>query len=106
MTKFWITLAAAYQTTGCKRIIWEGRIGERPMNNTQIFNSASQGAQIALGLKLACVFENYIADERTAFFKSVALRKGAIIEFFTNREEAFTWLGLDPETKNIYQQLA
>ncbi len=91
--RVWITLAAACQKTNHKRVLWEGEIIARPMNIGQLYQAAAQAGKVALGLKLACVFKNFTPDERADFFKSVALRKGAIIQFFSERDAALEWLG-------------
>src|ERR1044072_8179247 len=94
INQFWVNLAAACKISGHKRILWEGKITAHRLTTAEIYYSASQPGQIALGLKLACVFGKYLPDEQTRFFKSVALRKGAIIDFFSERQAALQWLGL------------
>jgi hypothetical protein len=96
MNEFWLAIAPACKSLGCKRVLWEGRITSRRMTTTEIYSSASIAGRVAVGLKLACVLDGYIADERTFFFKSVASRTGATIDFFSTAEEALIWLGITP----------
>jgi hypothetical protein len=94
INKFWTALKAACKSTSHKHVLCAGRIARRTLKMLDIFDTASMAGRVALGLKMACVFENYTPDERTALFKMVALRHGAIVEFFSSREEAITWLSV------------
>src|ERR1044072_9157242 len=100
MKTFWSTLASACQNSDCKLVLWIGKIGARRMNLGQIIDSASQAGRVADVLRLACVFENYIPNDKTLFFQTMALRKGARVKYFSTREEALEWLGVDPTTEN------
>lgn len=93
--EFWTTLAAACKTTAYKHVLCEGRIARRTMKMFEVFDTAAMAGRASLGLKMACVFENYVPDDRTALFKMAALRHGAMVDFFSSREEAIAWLSVD-----------
>jgi hypothetical protein len=96
MNQLWTDLAKASILYNCRHVFAEGFMPSRRMNMAGAFISGEQVAQSIAGLSLACFFEGYRADELTEFFKTVARNRGAMVEFFASREEAFRWLGIRP----------
>ena len=72
----------------------------RRMDMAGAFVSGDKLAQSIAGLYMACFFEGYETDELTEFFKTVARNRGAMVEFFNTREEAFRWLGINLPQEN------
>jgi hypothetical protein len=92
--KLWAALAAECKTYNCRRVLREGKLGQRKMNWVTAYDSAVQATNVIRGLRIACCFENHTADEMTDFFKMVASNRGVDIDFFPNRHEALRWLGV------------
>jgi hypothetical protein len=95
VAKFWSALAEKCKRHNCRRVLREGKPDARKMSLMSAYDSANQAAQVIGGLRVACCFENYVGDELTDFFKTVALNRGVDIEFFVDREEALRWLGVE-----------
>jgi hypothetical protein len=91
----WAALATACAAFGCNRVLWEGKVAARRLTISEVYDSAKQLSDIAPGLKLACFFEGYTPDELSDFYKKVALNRGTLIRFFSNRVDALRWLGVD-----------
>jgi hypothetical protein len=96
MYRLWTDLAAFSRTYECRRVLAEGLMPNRRMNMAGAFISGEQVAKCVSGLLMACYFQGYTADELTEFFKTVARNRGTSVEFFSDREEAFQWLGIGP----------
>ncbi|MBN1414705.1 MAG: hypothetical protein JW973_06370 [Bacteroidales bacterium] len=94
MHELWTELASASKTHNCRNVLAEGFMPSRRMNMAGAYISGEQIAQSIVGLSLACYFKGYKADELTDFFKTVARNRGTMVEFFSDREEAFRWLGI------------
>ena len=91
-----VKLVAACKTVGCKKVLLEGRVAKRSMSTAEIYDSAASVGRAVLGLKLACVLQNYQVDDRTILFELVGQRNGVMIEFFTDPAKALAWLGVNP----------
>jgi hypothetical protein len=102
----WTALATACATFNCNRVLWEGKVAARRLTISEVYNSASQLADIAPGLKLACYLVDYIPDDLSEFYKQVAFNRGTQIQFFSNREAALKWLGIDLQTSISHQLTA
>ncbi|MBI3562896.1 MAG: hypothetical protein HY080_14395 [Gammaproteobacteria bacterium] len=94
MGMFWPAITQACEQYQCWRVLSEGIITARRMSTVDAFNSALQAASNAQ-LTLACCFHGYQPDELTEFFKTVAYNRGVRIEFFSNLEQAYRWLGVE-----------
>lgn len=93
--KLWLALAAACKKYQCRRVIALAPAPpKRSMNTMDAFDSAMQAIQAARGMSLACCFTGYQPDETSEFFKTVAHNRGVKVEFFTDQEQAFKWLGI------------
>ena len=112
----WIQHPEEYEITPASQHLLWGAIGEacekyncwcvlaesptppkRNMTQIDAFRSAGQAAKISNKLRLALVLPGYNPDETTEFFINTAYNTGVRIEFFTDREEAIKWLGIDGE---------
>lgn len=95
-SRFWPDLAAACAKSRCQRVLVEGQAIERRMTTANAFKSGTDAARSVPGLSLAVCLYDYVLDELTTLFKTVAGNRGARVEFFSDRAEALRWLGLDP----------
>lgn len=93
--KLWSALAEECGAYNCRRVLREGKFSLRKMNWLSAYDSAIQAANVIPGLRVACCFENYVEDELTKFFKMAASNRGVDIEFFSDRQEALCWLGVE-----------
>jgi hypothetical protein len=96
MYRLWTDLAGFSRAYACHRVLAEGLMPSRRMNMAGAFISGEQVSQSVSGLMMACYFDGYKADELTEFFKTVARNRGTSVEFFSDREEAYQWLGIGP----------
>jgi hypothetical protein len=99
MNRLYLALAKACKHFKCNRVFAEGAAVSRQMNMAGAFDSGAQITEYIAGISLACFLEGYKTDELTEFFKTVASNRGARVEFFSDREEAFHWLGVRPAGK-------
>jgi hypothetical protein len=92
--KMWKELSKACKKYNCRKVLAEGPKQKRRITTIDAFKSGSQASESIPGLKLAiCVYE-YITDETTEFFKTVAFNRGVHIEFFKDKKKALKWLGI------------
>ena len=93
--KLWSALAEKCKTFNCRRVFREGKLRHRKMNWLEAYDTAIQAANYVAGLRVACCFENYEKDELTEFYKTAASNRGVEIEFFSDRQKALRWLGVE-----------
>ncbi len=96
MTRIYAEVAEASRLYNCRNVYSEGIMPSRRMNMAAAFVSGDQVSHTVAGMRMACYFKGYHADELTDFFKTVARNRGTMVEFFTTQEEAFRWLGVQP----------
>ena len=96
MNRLYQALAKACRHYRCNLVFAEGASISRQLNMAEAFESGTQIAWYIAGLTMACVLEGYKKDELTEFFITVARNRGARVDFFSTREEAFQWLGIQP----------
>jgi hypothetical protein len=65
------------------------------MSTKDAFDTALQAVSADSGLSMACYFPGYKTDEKTQVFVTVAYNRGVNIKFFSNRDKALEWLGID-----------
>ena len=94
--QIWAAIGEACRKYNCPRVLAESpQPPERNMSKQDALKSAKQAACAASSLRMACLFPGYDADETTDFFINVAYNSGIRIEFFTCRDEALEWLGIN-----------
>ena len=94
--RIWTAIGEACRKYNCPRVLAESPAPpQRDMSKQDAFISAMQAANAASELRLACLFPGYDSDETTEFFITVAYNSGIRIEFFSQREDALEWLGVD-----------
>jgi len=96
--QLWEAIGEACEKYNCWCVLAESPTPpKRNMTQVDAFRSAGQAARISNKLRLALVLAGYNPDETTEFFINAAYNTGVRIEFFTDREKAITWLGLNGE---------
>ncbi len=94
--KLWAELAEACKKYDCRRLLAEASTPpRRRMGTVDAFESAGRAVQSAPGVSLACCFPGYKSDETTEFYKTAAYNRGVRVEFFSSRDEALKWLGIE-----------
>ena len=94
--QLWTAIGEASRKYNCWRVLAESPAPpQRNMNTLDAFRSAGQAANASSMLRVACVFPGYSTDETTEFFITAAYNRGVRIEFFSDRNEALYWLGVD-----------
>lgn len=90
--QFWRGLAAICDEVNCRRILLVGPDpGARP-DTMSAFESGVEAARTVAGRSLAICWRGFKQDEQVDFFKTVAINRGARIEFFSETEAAREWL--------------
>ena len=59
------------------------------------FDSGVSAADIVSNPTIAICSKDYEPDDMSEFFKTVAINRGAQVEFFTDVRNAVDWLGID-----------
>ena len=96
---FWTAIGEAHKKYDCCRVLAASPTPPtRNMKQSASLKSAFQAAKASSELRVAFVFPGYSTDATTEFFINTAYKMGVRIEFFTDREAAVKWLGLDGET--------
>lgn len=96
--RMWRALAKACKEFNCLKVFAEGQKQTRRITSIDAYQSGDTAAGNIPGLKLAiCIYE-YTPDEITQFFKNVAYNRGAVIEFFNDKQKALEWLGIEDKT--------
>jgi hypothetical protein len=94
--KLWVAIGEACDKYNCWCVLAESLVPpKRNMTHVDAFKSAGQAAKVSRDLRVALVLQDYSPDETTEFFMNSAYKMGVRIEFFTDREEALKWLGID-----------
>ena len=99
VNEIFTAVAETCKKNACYRVLGEGKLNVSKMNSWDSFNTGTQVGEIR-GLQLACLFEDFVPDERFEFFKTVAANRGVRVEIFNRRGAALEWLGVteDRET--------
>lgn len=96
-SRLWNEITMAANRFKCRKVLSEAPpLPRRKIGTLDAINLAKQATNAAPGLSVACCLAGYIPDDSDEFFKTAALNRGMRIEFFPNREEAITWLGIAP----------
>jgi hypothetical protein len=95
MLELWAELSEVCEGFGCARVLVEAPSIHSKMDTTAVFESGTRLAQISPGVSVAMYAPQYSPDELSEFFKTVARNRGACVEFFTDKQEALTWLRVE-----------
>lgn len=99
--ELWTVIGEACKKYNCKRVFAESPgPPKRSMGIVEAYRSAEAAMEACYGLTVAILHPGYQQDETTDFFKLAAKNRGVRIEFFSDRQEAFQWLGLNPPETN------
>lgn len=77
-----------------RRVLVEGKVAARRMATMDSFGAGALAGSMLAGVSLACCFYGYRPDDKSQFFKDVALNRGVRVEFFGDRDDALRWLGV------------
>ena len=99
--QLWLALGEACENYNCCRVLAESSTPpKRNMTQVDAFRSAGQAAKATKAsgkLRLAILFKGYNPDKTTEFFMNSAYNMGVRIEFFSDRNEAVKWLGINDD---------
>lgn len=90
----WEAVNQASRIHNCRLVFSEGENVIRKAKILDAFEAAKMFSQTQHGFRVACYFKGYEPDEVAEFFKTAAVNRGMRIEYFTDREAAFRWLGV------------
>ena len=98
--RVWAAIGEACKKHHIRRVLTAAPVPpQRNMSTLDAFQSALQAVEAYHGFSMACCFPGYTTDETTEFFKTVAHNRGIRIEFFSNRQDALQWLGVEQGTQ-------
>lgn len=95
--KMYKELSQACKKYKCRKVLAESSSQKRRISSMDAYQSGVQASESIPGLTLAICIYDYTPDETTQFFKNVAYNRGAQIEFFSDKQKALDWLGIDRE---------
>jgi hypothetical protein len=95
LSRLWTALHAFCREHNCQLVLCEGVKPKRQMSAKESYQFGIAMTQDLSVLQVACYWEGYKTDHLTDLFKQVTHLRGVNIEFFSNREEALCWLGVD-----------
>lgn len=93
--QMWAELGRLAAELGKSKVLVEAHKPERQLDTMAAFDSGRILAENTSGLTIAFCYKDYEFDDLTTFFKTVAQNRGVRVEFFSNVEEACTWLGVE-----------
>jgi hypothetical protein len=92
----WAAVGEACKKYNCYHVLSEALTPpKRNMSTKDAFMAALQAVNVSRDLYMACYFPGYKTDEKTQTFMTVAQNRGINIRFFTNRDQALKWLGIN-----------
>jgi len=94
MIELWEAVNEASRIHKCRLIFSEGEIAVRKPKILPAFEAAKMISTTQHGFRIACYFKGHEQSEVTDFFKTAAANRGMQIEYFSDREAAFRWLGV------------
>lgn len=92
LNELYFKLAECCKKNNCYRVLSECDSPRRTLSIDRAFKSGNHLSSNIPFLKIACCFYNYVPDETSEFFKTVAFNRGVRVEFFSNRDDAIKWL--------------
>ena len=96
MPDIWRIISEACSRFDCRKVLIVARQFKRELDTAQAFDSGVEAAKIAPGISLALCLKGHEPDELSKFFQTVALNRGATIEFFADEDIAREWLKRRP----------
>ena len=98
--RIWAAIGEARKAYDCPLVLEETpETPECSMSKQDAFKSAMQAASAARDLRMACLYPGYDADEVAEFFIKVAYNSGIRVEYFSSRDEALEWLGIEQSAR-------
>jgi hypothetical protein len=94
-TQLTLAISDVCARQGQRRVLIEGTPARRNMGTMDSFGFGALVGSMLTGISLACCLYGYVPDQQTQFFRDVAQNRGVRIEFFSDREAALRWLGVN-----------
>ena len=90
-SQFWDMIRRMCKEHDCHRMLVEGSFptGERPA--TEVL-SAAQATPTVPHLWIAFHIENWVPNEQSELYETIAASKGVRVKYFSDREHALNWL--------------
>ena len=93
---FWARLKEICSELDSDTVLIEASSVEIGHDTMCTFDSGVEASNIVENPTIAIYAAEYSPDEAAEFFKTVAINRGAHVEFFTSFNNAVSWLGVDP----------
>lgn len=92
MPEIWRIISEACSRIDCRKVLVIAHQFKRELETAHAFDSGVDASRIMPGILLALCFKGHEPDDLSAFFKTVALNRGATVEFFDDEDAAREWL--------------
>lgn len=96
MPDIWRIISEACSKFNCRKVLVIARQFKRELDTAQAFDSGVEASRIVQGISLALCLKGHKPDELSKFFQTVALNRGATVEFFDDEDIALEWLKTRP----------
>jgi hypothetical protein len=92
LPEIWRVISEACSRYDCRKVLVTARQFKRELDTAQAFDSGVEAAKTIPGLSLALCLKGHVPDDLSSFFVTVALNRGARVEFFEDEDLARKWL--------------
>ena len=94
----WTAICETCRERGLRRALAVGEGVTRRLTTSESFDIAGLAGRLLPGLSVACVFRDYVPDEQSELFRTVAMSRGVRMNFFEDLNSALQWLGAGGRT--------
>ncbi len=91
----WNRIGELCHEHGIAKVLIEADRPERQLDTGSAFDAGRALAENMSGLSVAICFHGYEFDDLSTFFKTVAQNRGVRVEFFSDLNDALSWLDVD-----------
>lgn len=91
----WDLISDLCHEYGCGRVLVESIAPERHLDTISAFESGIEASAAYPGLAVAICFYDYEPDETSELFITAARNRGARVKFFSDKNAALRWLGVE-----------
>ncbi len=89
----WTAICETCRERGLRRALVVGEGVTRRLTTSESFDIAGLAGRLLPGLSVACVFRDYVPDEQSELFRTVAMSRGVRMDFLEELDAALQWLG-------------
>ena len=94
----WTAICEGCRDRKLSRALAVGDGVTRRLTTSESFDIARLAGSLLPGLSVACIFQGYVPDQQSEFFRATTMSRGVRMEFFEDLNAALQWLGAGPRT--------